>query len=203
MVQSIKFRLLIVALISGAWMSAAAQSTPDQSPPQNQQSEQPRTPQTVTPESGRENQAPEAEPHSQAPENQSAGPQASHPDANIPVLKRRPKKSTHQKTTSKSQSGKVVVRNGGAKEGSPQLAPGMSEEQTQHNRENTNQLLATTDANLKRVAGRQLSPAQQSMLEEIRTYMTQSKAAASAGDLNRAHTLAYKAHLLSDELAKK
>jgi hypothetical protein len=64
-------------------------------------------------------------------------------------------------------------------------------------------LLATTDANLKSVAGRQLTPAQQSMVEQIHAYVAQSKAAADAGDLGRAHTLAFKAHLLSDELAKK
>jgi len=91
----------------------------------------------------------------------------------------------------------------GAKEGSPQLAPGTSKEQELHKRENTSQLLATTDANLKSVAARQLTPAQQSMMEQIRTYITQSKAASDSGDLDRAHTLAYKAHLLSDELAKK
>lgn len=96
-----------------------------------------------------------------------------------------------------------MVRNGGAKEGSPELAPGSSKEQAQHDRENTDQLLATTDANLKSVAGRQLAPAQQSMKEQIRAYVIQSKEAADAGDLDRAHTLAYKAHLLSDELAKK
>ena len=79
----------------------------------------------------------------------------------------------------------------------------MSKEQEQHNRENTSRLLATTDANLKSVSGRQLTPIQQSMLGEIRTYVAQSKAATNAGDVARAHTLAYKAHLLSDELVKK
>jgi len=40
-------------------------------------------------------------------------------------------------------------------------------------------------------------------VEKIHAYMNQSKAASSAGDLDRAHTLAFKAHLLSDEVAKK
>jgi hypothetical protein len=40
-------------------------------------------------------------------------------------------------------------------------------------------------------------------VEKIHTYMNQSKEASSTGDLNRAHTLAFKAHLLSDEVAKK
>ena len=93
------------------------------------------------------------------------------------------------------------MRNGGAKDNSAQLTPAMTQEQALHSKENTAQLLATTDANVKAVAGRQLSPAQQSTLDEIRSYVRQSKAASASGDLVRAHTLAYKAHLLSDELA--
>jgi hypothetical protein len=98
---------------------------------------------------------------------------------------------------------KVVVRNGGAKDQSAQLAPGMSKEQELQSRQATTHLLATTDVNVKSVAGRQLTPAQQGMLDQIRTYMKQSKQASDSGDLARAHTLANKAHLLSDELVKK
>lgn len=97
----------------------------------------------------------------------------------------------------------MVVRNGGVKDDSEQLAPGMSTEQARHSRESTAQLLASTDQNLKNATGRQFSPAQQNMLEEIHTYVRQSKGATDAGDLTRAHTLAYKALQLSGELAKK
>ncbi len=97
---------------------------------------------------------------------------------------------------------KVVIRNGGARDQAAQLAPGMSKEQELNNRETTARLLATTDANLKSIAGRQLTTAQQSLLDQIHTYMRQSKDASDSGDLARAHTLAYKAHLLSDELRK-
>jgi len=116
-----------------------------------------------------------------------------------PVLKRNKKKTaaTHP------QSGKVVVRNGGAKDDSEELAPAMTKEQALHSRESTAQLLASTDRNLKNVAGRQFSPAQQNMLEEIHTYVRQSKGATDDGDLTRAHTLAYKALQLSGELVKK
>ena len=101
-----------------------------------------------------------------------------------------------------AQSGKVVVRNGGARDASIQLSPGLSRGQDPHDRENTDQLLATTDDNLKRVAGRQLTASQQSTLDQIHAYVRQAKSAADAGDLARAHTLALKAHLLSDDLAK-
>jgi hypothetical protein len=180
--------------------SAQDQSPQDQPPSQGQQPTEPAAP------SSPDTEQPGVEPQAKPPaENHTANPQTPPPATpEAPVLKRRPAhKPVHKKKTTKTQSGKVVIRNGGAKEGSAQLAPGTSKEQELHKRENTNELLATADANLKTVAGRQLTPGQQSMLEQIRTYITQSKAASDSGDLDRAHTLAYKAHLLSDELAKK
>jgi hypothetical protein len=157
-----------------------------------------------------------------APENQTQKPPPSQvPDEKArtapkpPVLKHKTHKAvsktaaathkTHRKMAHKSatEPGKVVVRNGGAKEGSVQLTPATSPVQAQHQRASTANLLAAADANLKRVAGRQLTPAQQSMVDEIHTYMQQAKAAAASADTNRAQTLAYKARLLSDELARK
>ena len=62
--------------------------------------------------------------------------------------------------------------------------------------------MATTDENLKRISARQLTPSEQSTLAQIQAYVRQSRSASDAGDLARAHTLAFKAHLLSDDLAK-
>jgi hypothetical protein len=191
-------KILQLVLIVGMASIAFAQSTQDQSA-------QPAEPQTAPAPSDAQPAAP-AQPQS-APEHQppsaSESQNPSQPrDPNQPVLKRKGKPK-HRKTPAPSHSGKVVVRNGGAKEGTPEIEPGLSKEQELHNRENTSQLLSTTDANLKKIAGRQLTPAQQSMVEKIHAYMNQSKEASSAGDLNRAHTLAFKAHLLSDEVAKK
>jgi hypothetical protein len=98
---------------------------------------------------------------------------------------------------------KIVVRNGGAKDDSLMLSPAIAPDEAQRQRANTTALLALADANLKRVSGRQLSPSQQSTLEEVRTYMRQAQAASHAGDVGRAQTLAYKARLLSDELVRK
>jgi hypothetical protein len=66
----------------------------------------------------------------------------------------------------------------------------------------TEQLRLATEENLKKLAGRQLTASQQDMKNQINQFMQQSKAAAAAGDLDRAHTLVLKAHLLSDELVK-
>jgi hypothetical protein len=96
-----------------------------------------------------------------------------------------------------------VVKNGGTSDKSAQLSPAVAPEQAQHQRISTEELLAATDANLKRVAARELNSEQQGTLEQIHTYMRQAKAASAAGDTNRAQTLAYKARLLSDDLAHK
>jgi hypothetical protein len=63
-------------------------------------------------------------------------------------------------------------------------------------------MLGTTDANLKQIAGRQLSATQQDMVNQIRQFVGQSKAAVVDGDLERARTLAWKAQVLSEELVK-
>jgi hypothetical protein len=96
---------------------------------------------------------------------------------------------------------KKVVRNGGSDEPSIQLVGGETAEQSVHQR-STDQLSAATEENLKKVAGRQLSPNQQDMVSQIKQFMDQSKTALAAGDLERGHNLALKAHLLSDELVK-
>jgi hypothetical protein len=78
----------------------------------------------------------------------------------------------------------------------------MTEEQAAHQRETTNKLLATTDASLQKLSGRQLSKDEQDTVTQIKRFMQQVKTADAAGDLQRAYKLAVKAHLLSDALAK-
>jgi len=111
-------------------------------------------------------------------------------------------RASQAQKTGTAQPDKVVVRNGSVKDSSVLLSPALSQEQNSHDRKNTDQLLATTDGNLKRMEGRQLTASQQSTIDQIRSYMRQAKLAADAGDPARAHTLASKAHLLSDDLAK-
>jgi hypothetical protein len=93
---------------------------------------------------------------------------------------------------------KVIVRQGGTSEPSVQLAGGT----TAPRGDTANQMLATTEANLKKITGQQLDSSQQDMVNQIHQFMEQSKAAVTDGDLERARTLAWKAQLLSDELVK-
>jgi len=95
---------------------------------------------------------------------------------------------------------KKVVRNGSTAEPGVQLGPGVSQQQASHQVQLTNQLLVTTDANLKTAATRNLTPEQQETVKQIQSFVKESKAAASDGDVQRAYTLATKANLLSADL---
>ena len=66
----------------------------------------------------------------------------------------------------------------------------------------TEQLTAATEENLKQISGRQLTASQQDMVAQIKQFMDQSKSALAAGDSERGHNLAEKAHLLSEDLVK-
>ena len=93
---------------------------------------------------------------------------------------------------------KTIVRHGGTSEPSIQLAG----DQPPKERDNTNQMLSATDANLKKLEGHQLSTNQQDMVGQVRQFMQQSRTAMDAGDFARSRTLAWKAQLLSEELVK-
>ena len=95
---------------------------------------------------------------------------------------------------------KTVVRNGSAADPTVDLSPGLSPQQASRQMESTNQLLAASDANLKKISGRDLNANQQDTVKQIKNYMEQSRTAATGGDVQRAYNLAVKANLLSAEL---
>jgi outer membrane biosynthesis protein TonB len=97
---------------------------------------------------------------------------------------------------------KEVVPAGSAPSTASQLTPSLTPEEAERTRQGTVQLLAATEANLQNLA-QPLSRDQQAMVDEIRSYMAQSRAAMTEGDLVRAHNLAGKAHLLSQALPKR
>ena len=97
---------------------------------------------------------------------------------------------------------RVVIQEGGAQPANNQISTAMPHDQASDRQRTTQQLLDATDANLRSL-NRALSADERSMVEQIRSYMQQSRDAVKDGDLIRAHNLALKAHLLSDELAKR
>jgi len=178
---------------------------PEPKPQAPQQPEQPCPPSKDTcelpPEPAPSPAANPSAPAGQAQQGAPANPAAAGPAATKP---------SHRKTSGKKMraaqpaSGpkKKIVREGGTAEPSDQLTPGMSAQQASHSRQTTGQLLAATDANLKRASERQLNPNQKAMVEQIKIFMEQANAAVKVGDLQRGRNLAMKAHLLSDDLVK-
>lgn len=94
---------------------------------------------------------------------------------------------------------KTIVRQGGIAEQSIQLAGGSAGDQAQK-RDAANQMIAATEQNLYKLTGRQLSNAERDSVIQIRLFVEQSRTALTAGNLERAQTLAWKAKLLSEDL---
>jgi hypothetical protein len=83
------------------------------------------------------------------------------------------------------------------------IGPDVSSTEATRDRQSTNQLLDSTENELKKLPNQGLSSDQQSMLAQIRAYINQSRKAISDGDYERASNLAKKAQLLMEELTKK
>lgn len=96
-----------------------------------------------------------------------------------------------------------MIREGGADEPTVQLSPGMTQEQADHQRRRTEQLLNASENNLRQLADRTLNQNQQDTIAQIRNYMAGARSALKYNDPQRARTLALKARLLSDELVKR
>ncbi|HEX4488562.1 MAG TPA: hypothetical protein VH088_19945 [Terriglobales bacterium] len=133
-------------------------------------------------------------------------PATKTPTKKKPVAK---KKTSTKRTTAKVTEPKEgapqkhVVRNGSATDPTTQISPSLPPQQASSQLQNTTALLTTTDENLKTISGTQLNADQEDMVKQIHTYVEQARAAAGAGDLERANNLATKAQLLSAELVKK
>jgi hypothetical protein len=95
---------------------------------------------------------------------------------------------------------KVVVRQGGTTEPSIELAGSEDSSQVSRDRKAANQMLSVTQQNLKKIEGRNLTASQQDTVKQIRQFIEDSRKATTAGDLDRARTLAWKAQLLSEDL---
>jgi hypothetical protein len=97
---------------------------------------------------------------------------------------------------------KIVVREGGAREPAAQIAPDITPAEATRERQSAEQSLGSTDVQLKQLAGRTLTTRQQETVGQIHNYMQGARAALKEGDVRRAGTLADKAHLLAEDLAK-
>jgi hypothetical protein len=97
---------------------------------------------------------------------------------------------------------KIIVSHGGTSESSLQLEGGSGGTGATQQRDATAQMLGTTENNLKKLSGQQLSQSQQDSVTQVRQFIEQSKTALASGDTDRARTLAWKAKTLSEDLVK-
>lgn len=96
---------------------------------------------------------------------------------------------------------KTVVRNGSTPEPSVAISPDVSDQETSRKLNSADRLLVSADANLKQIAGRQLTVSQEDTVKQIRVYMEQARTAEKNGEVQRAYILANKANLLAADLA--
>jgi hypothetical protein len=84
-----------------------------------------------------------------------------------------------------------------------QISPGPTPaDASSQSQVSTEQLLASAETNLNGI-NRQLSKDEEAMRAQIKEFINQSRKATTENDLARAHNLAVKARLLSDELIKQ
>lgn len=135
-----------------------------------------------------------------------AGTQPRHPKHTTTNHKPAPEKPAPEKTQeAKNLPPKIVIREGGSNANtSAQVTSGAPQDQAARDKQNTTtgELLDQTDKNLRSLT-RQLSDNEQSMVAQIRDFMSGSRQAIKDGDMARAHFLASKAHDLSEDLVKQ
>jgi hypothetical protein len=194
--------------LSATNVSHSTQSQKDQpsdSPSQSSAGTPPTDQQKTPDQSAKSPDQPTAPPP--CPDNSQSAPgtksdcKSAQSDAAKPK-KHRPahKAATPAATPATGTPTKTVVRNGSAADPTVDLSPAPGPQEASR-AQAYNQLLATTDANLQKISGRQLSADQEDTVKQIKSYMEQAKGAAKDGDVQRAYNLAVKANLLSAELA--
>jgi hypothetical protein len=177
----------------------------------------------VTQEAGASDQNPQTPPTDQAPEKAADQKQSDSKTADTPAAKQaeepnseklpgnrsgpavRKRRSSPRKAIAPPTDGgprKTVVHQGGTSEPIAQILPGITEEEASHKRQSAEQLLAAAESSLKELGARTLNPNQQNLVVQIRQYMDGARSALKESDIQRAHTLAQKAYLLSDDLVK-
>jgi outer membrane biosynthesis protein TonB len=186
--------LLLALITSGCEHKKPVLVMPQQPPPVA------ATPQpTPTP-------ATEAQPAEQP---QEAQPTATPAEQTKTAEKTKPKHTRHAAAKKPGEKSEVARNNPSRKiipaEPAPtpqQISPGPTPANGGNNQTSTDQLLQGAEANLNGIT-RQLSKDEEAMRAQIREFIKQSRTATTENDPARAHTLAVKARLLSDELVKQ
>jgi hypothetical protein len=165
-------------------------------------------PPTATPQATPTPAEAEAQPPQQPPEAQPTATPAEQPKT---AEKTKPKHTRHAAGKKPGEKPEVAHNNPRKiipAEPAPtpaqtgQISPGPTPSDTAHSQTSTDQLLQGAEANLNGIT-RTLSKDEEAMRAQIREFIKQSRTATTENDPARAHTLAVKARLLSDELVKQ
>jgi outer membrane biosynthesis protein TonB len=193
--------VLLLALIAGCEHKKPVLVMPQQPPP------------TGTPQATPTPAATEAQPAEQQPqEAQPTTTPAEQPQtAEKTTARTKPKHASHPAAKKHSDKSEVA-RNGPSRKvipaepaPTPQQAGEISPGPTPaggNTQVSTDQLLQGAEANLNGIT-RTLSKDEEAMRAQIREFIKQSRTATTENDAARAHRLAVKARLLSDELVKQ
>jgi hypothetical protein len=84
----------------------------------------------------------------------------------------------------------------------PEISPQLSPKELEAAKNNTTSDITTAEKKLQLAKGKQLKDAQKDLVEKINGFLSQAHEAILANDWVRAHNLAEKARILSEELAK-
>lgn len=191
--------LLLVLVISGCEHKKPVLVMPQQPPAPT------ATPQATPTPAEAETQPAEQQP----PEAQPAATPAEQPKT---AEKTKPKHTRHAAAKKPGEKSEVA-RNTPSKKVIPaepaptppqtgQISPGPTPAGGGNSQASTDQLLQGAEANLNGIT-RTLSKDEEAMRAQIREFIKQSRTATTENDPTRAHTLAVKARLLSDELVKQ
>jgi hypothetical protein len=140
---------------------------------------------------------------SSAKTDESGSPRSTPTPAASGVRKRRGRMKKPRPLADENEPRKIVIHQGGTSEPVAQILPGMSPEEANRQRESSEQLLAAAETSLQQLAYRPIDTKKQDTIVQIRQYMDAARAALKDSDPQRAHTLAQKAYLLSDDLVKR
>lgn len=97
---------------------------------------------------------------------------------------------------------RITITGGSSESGTATISAGMPHTEEAHHKLSATQLIDATEENL-RLIKRALNNNEQNILRQINNFIAQSREAIKDNDLVRAHNLALKGHLLSDELARR
>jgi hypothetical protein len=212
-------RVLILAAVLAAPLCAGGTVWRDASPlvsggssrqaeAEQEKSQVPATEPVPSPSETDRKQQDQKQPDQKQPDNSPtvAAPavNADQSDSKKQVTSKR-KRKTRRKAAPTGGDGephKVVIHRGGTNEPVAQIVPGVTQEEAARQRESAGQLLVAAETDLKELAARSLKPHQEQLIVQIRQYMDGARSALKESDPQRAHTLALKAYLLSDDLVK-